>query len=110
MSEKTPQDHKAKDGLFTFTHKGKKHELPPVADAAPKVSGGITMDAIMQPDDEMAQLRLGLAMLQASDVPDETMSALRSMSTPDMLETLGAWMQHKSSDEASLGESSSSSN
>lgn len=110
MPTKTPQDRKQVGDPFTFTVKGKKYTLPSAEDAAPKVDGGYSMDAILYPDDEMAQLRLGLAMLAASGATDAAMQALRSLPSQDMLTTVGEWMAHKpAKGQASAGESSSSS-
>lgn len=90
MSEKQPADHK--DGTYTFTHKGKKHRLPSPSEHAEDVPAGVTMDAIMHPDDEMAQIRLGYSMLTAARPDAAALEALRSMSTKDMLTIVGEWM------------------
>ena len=109
MPTKTPQDHKSPSDLFTFTVKGKSFTLPSAEDSAGKVDGGISMDAILDPDDDMAQLRLGLAMLKASGADADAMTALRSLPTEEMLQTVGGWMNHKPMGQASAGESSGSS-
>jgi hypothetical protein len=110
MPAKTPQDRKTADDLYRFTVQGKSFTLPSPESAAPKVGGGVTMDAILAPDDEMAQLRLGLAMLNASGADPEALAALRSMPAEEMLTTVGEWMEHKPKGQASVGESSGSSN
>ena len=109
MPAKTPQDRKTADDLYRFTVKGKSYTLPSAEAAAPKVDGGVSMDAILNPDDDMAQLRLGLAMLNASGVEPEALAALRSLPTDEMLTAVGEWMAHKPKGQASAGESSSSS-
>ena len=107
---KQPADRKPKaDAPFTFKAPGedkngkpitKTYTLPKVTEEnAAKIPGGVTLDAIMKPDDQMAQLRLSLAQLDACEVPDATMKALRSLPTDQMMETIGEW----------LGESSGSS-
>lgn len=97
---KTPQDRKAKATPFKFTVDGKSYTLPNVdEEVAQKVPGGITMDAVMKPDDAMAQMRLGFATLEATNPTPAAMAALRSLPTERMLEVFGRW----------LGESSGSS-
>lgn len=96
MPAKTPADHKAKDAPFTFTVKGKSYTLPNPHEHADQVPGGITMDAIMRPDDEMTQLRLGFAMLEAAKPDAKAIEALRSLPTSEMLEVFGRWMGESS--------------
>jgi len=91
----TPQDNKPKaDTAFTFKGAdGKTYKLPaPNENAAELVPGEITHDAIMSPDNEMAQLRLGFATLDACKPTPAAMKALRSLSTKAMIEVLGEWM------------------
>lgn len=92
MPEKAPSDHKKPDEGYTFTHKGKKFRLPPPNEHAEDVPGGVTMDAIMRPDDEMAQLRLAYAMLECAKPTPAALSALREKTTKDMLGIVGEWM------------------
>lgn len=96
----TPQDHKKPDAPFTFTVAGKKHTLPKLSESAgATIPGDVTFDAIMEPDNEMAQMRLALATLIAAKPKPEALTALKSLPTNEMLEKIGAW----------LGESSGSS-
>lgn len=90
----TPQDRKPKaDAPFTFEVDGKKHTLPDVSEeAAASIPGGITYDAVMSPDDSMAQLRLGFATLEATSPKPESLAALKSLPTPKMLEVIGEWL------------------
>ena len=60
---KKPADHLSKDAPFTFTAGGKSYTLPNAGKHAEQVPGGITMDAVANPDDMMIQMRLGFAML-----------------------------------------------
>lgn len=93
MPEKTPTDRKAKDEGFTFTVKGKKYHLPAITEAvAMSVPAGVAEDAIVEPDNDMAQARLGLCTLRAAKPDPEAYAALRAMTTQDMLEVVGAWM------------------
>lgn len=94
MAQKTPQDRKTKsDEHFTFTVAGKKHKLPFITEAAANlIPGGVTMDAVLEPDNETVQLRLALVTLQAVKPAPAALTALRSLGTPEMLEVVGAWM------------------
>lgn len=87
-----PQDHKKKSKNFTFTAEGKTYTLPDPRPHADKVPGGLTMDALENPDDESAQLRLGFALLRAAGPSDKAMSAFRSLPATEMFEVLGEWM------------------
>lgn len=91
---KEPQDRKPKkaDG-FSFTANGRTYKLPNLTEkAADSIPAGLTMDAVMEPEDETVQLRLALATLQAAGPSDAAMKALRSLGTTTMLEVVGAWM------------------
>ena len=68
-------------------------------DAALKVPGEFTYAAVMDPDNEMYQMRLGFASIEAMEPPAAAMAALKSLSTKDMLKVIGDY----------LGESSGSS-
>jgi hypothetical protein len=93
MPQKTPQDRKAKDEGYSFTVAGKKYRLPPVSEeAASSIPGGVTMDAVLNPDDNTAQLRLALATLEAVKPTPAAMKALRSLGTTEMLTVVGEWM------------------
>lgn len=97
MPEKTPADRqpKAKDTEtgYRFTVKGKSYRLPPLNEkGAEEIPGAITYDAIMEPENEMAQMRLAMASLVAAAPTKAAMAALKSLSTKDMLTHVGAWM------------------
>jgi hypothetical protein len=109
MAARTPQDRKTTDAAYRFTHAGKTYTLPSTEAAAGKVPAGITMDAILEPDSEMTQARLGIAMLVACGASDEAMAAVRAMPTSDMITIIGEWMSFTPPGGASLGESSGSS-
>lgn len=102
---RTPQDRQPKDdgsGSYRFTvversAQGKSitrtFTLPDVdEETALNIPGRFTYDAIMNPDDDTAQLRLAFATLEATDVDPAAVAALKSLTTKDMLEHLGAWM------------------
>jgi hypothetical protein len=92
---------------FTFEHDGKTYTLPSGEDVAAQVPGRFLRDALMEGD--AGELRLQFAMLDRLDA-SEAVEALYDMPTPDMLEVIRAWMSHKNDEvDASLGESSSSS-
>lgn len=93
MPEKTPQDRKPADGSHKFTVKGKSYTLPKIGeDSAASIPGEITYSAVMGPDDVMAQMRLAFATLEAVKPSEAAMTALKSLSTTEMLEVVGAWM------------------
>lgn len=97
MPEKTPQDRKPKDAGYRFTVAGKTHTLPSVGeDSLSSIPGSITYDAVMRPEDQMAQMRLALATLEAAKPSKAAMEALRSLPTDQMLEHVGAWMGESS--------------
>jgi hypothetical protein len=91
---KTPQDRKPKDdGSHRFTVGGKTYRLPAIAeDAAETIPGEITYNAVMQPDNEMAQMRLALASLEAVKPSAAAMAALKSLPTTKMLTIVVEWM------------------
>ena len=93
-----PQDRKPKaDAPFSFTAGGKKHTLPrPTEDQAASIPFGITRAAVMSPDDEMAQMRLGFAMLDVVDAKPEALAALDSLPTSEAVEIFGEWMGESS--------------
>ena len=92
---KKPQDRKpkaTKSAEFTFEHDGTTYTLPTADKFAQNVPGGITADAILDPESEVAQLRLALAMLAAVEGHDDAKAALRSMSSDRMFGVVGEWM------------------
>jgi hypothetical protein len=93
MPAKTPQDHRAKDEGFTFTVGTKTYKLPELNEsAADNIPGDITYAAVMEPENDMAQLRLAFASLEAAKPSDAAMKALRSLPTTQMLTVVGDWM------------------
>ena len=114
----TPADRKPKTPSgFTFDAvvrdddgkpRTKTFALPPGETAVPKIPGKFLRDAYMDGDE--GQMRLGFAMLEAVDADQGALDALYAMPAPEMLEVIQAWMTFKPSEEdASLGESSGSS-
>lgn len=91
---KTPQDHKPKaDEAFPFTVGTKTYKLPPLSEtAAASIPGEITYAAVMEPENNMAQLRLAFASLEAAKPTDAALAALKSLPTTQMLEVVGEWM------------------
>jgi hypothetical protein len=97
MSQTTPQDRKAKDGGHKFTVKGKSYTLPALGeDAASTIPGEITYAAIMEPTNDMVQMRLAFATLEAAKPTPAALAALKSLPTKEMLEVVGAWMGESS--------------
>lgn len=93
MPVKAPQDHKAKDEGYSFTVGTKTYKLPSLGEnAADNIPGDITYAAVMDPDNDMAQLRLAFASLEAAKPSEAAMKALRSLPTARMLEVVGEWM------------------
>lgn len=97
MPQKTPQDRQPGDGGHKFTVKGKTYTLPPISEeSASAIPGAVTYAAVMRPDDEMAQLRLAFATLEAVKPSAAALTALQSLSTKEMLEVVGGWMGESS--------------
>ena len=97
MPEKTPQDRQSKNAGYAFTAKGKKYTLPHVGeDAASNIPGEITYAAVMEPDNDMVQMRLAFATLEAAKPTPAALAALKSLPTKEMLEVVGAWMGESS--------------
>lgn len=92
MPEKKPTDHQSKAEGYTFTHKGKRYTLPDFTEQRGRIPGGVVMDALMDPNSELAEVRLALSALQVSNVPAKTMAALREMPADDMFTIVGEWM------------------
>ena len=117
---KQPEDHRPKATAprqYAFTTKVEgeggrtktvTHHLPPAENAVQHLSGRALRDATLA--GEEGELRLGFQMLEACGAKPEAIEALYDLPAPEMLEHIGAWMNFKPSEEdASLGESSSSS-
>lgn len=93
MPTKAPQDHKAKDEAYSFVVGSKTYKLPPLSEtAADSIPGDVTYAAVMEPDNDMAQLRLAFASLEAAKPTEAALKALKSLSTTRMLEVVGEWM------------------
>jgi hypothetical protein len=93
MPEKTPQDRQDKTSGHKFTVKGKSYTLPKIGeDSASDIPGEITYAAIMEPENQMAQIRLLFATLEATKPAPAAMAALKSLPTNQMLEVAAAWM------------------
>lgn len=103
---KVPQDRKPKateaPGTHAFTVNGKRYVLPALTEEQVlTIPADITMDAVENPEDGVAQTRLTLATLRAADPPASVVEALRSLSTKDMLEIVGEWMNQGESEGSS---------
>lgn len=97
MPEKTPQDRQTKAGGYKFTVTGKSYTLPLIDEnAASNIPGEITYAAVMSPDDDMVQMRLAFATLEAAKPTPAALAALKSLPTKEMLEVVGAWMGESS--------------
>jgi hypothetical protein len=93
MPARTPQDHKAKDEGYSFTVGTKTFKLPNLSEtAADSIPGEVTYAAVMEPDNDMAQLRLAFASLEAAKPSEAALKALKSLPTTRMLEVVGEWM------------------
>jgi hypothetical protein len=103
----TPQDHKPKaDAPFTFEATIKNKDGKPIKkrftlpkmgeDAATDIPGEITYAAVMNPNDEMVQMRLAFASLEAARPSPAALDALRSLPTGEMLKVVGDWMGESS--------------
>lgn len=84
-------EKKKPEGEFTFTYDGEEHALPSAAAAAAKVPGKFMQDAIMETDDA-AEMRLRIAMLNASGASPAALDALREMPASDMMDVVLRWM------------------
>lgn len=84
-----PEKKKAEG--FTFTHGDETHSLPPASEAAARVPGKFMQDAIMETDDA-AEVRLRIAMLNASGATPEALDALREMPASEMMDIVLRWM------------------
>lgn len=94
---KVPQDRKPKatdaPGTHPFTVNGKRYVLPALTeDQVLTIPADITMDAVENPENGLAQTRLAMATLRAADPPASVIAALRTLSTRDMMEIVGEWM------------------
>lgn len=95
MSTPTPKDHASKGTKFTVTVDGKPKTftLPPInEETAGKIPGEIVYNAVMNPSDDMAQMRLTMANLEASGVTPQVKDALLSLPFADVMRVLGEWM------------------
>lgn len=102
----TPQDKPKAEAAFTFKAKvpgkdgkpvTKTFTLPPITtEAAGSVPGEITYAAIMSPDDDMAQLRLAFATLEAAKPAPAALAALKSLPHSEMLGVVYDWMGESS--------------
>ena len=101
---KTPADRQPKTGStddgHRFTIGSKTYTLPPVGDRAEELPASLTMDAVENPDDMQAQARIGFALLRLV-ADNDTLDALRSLSTADMMKIVGEWMAEGESEGSS---------
>jgi hypothetical protein len=92
---KQPQDRKRKaKSTFTFTGSdGTIHTLPLIGeDAAEKVPFKFTRRLVMNPDDNMAMMAQGFALLDVVGAAPEAIEALGELSTETAVEIVGEWM------------------
>lgn len=91
----SPQDHKTAGTTFTAKVNGKPKTftLPPITEeSAGSIPGEIVYKAVMNPDDEMAELRLALANVDAAGIKPATKDALLSLPFLEMMKVVGEWM------------------
>lgn len=112
-ARRSPQDRrtKAKTGAFTFKAEvtvpasanqdekkvTKTFTLPPASAGAGKVKGRLLRDAALD-GSPIAQVSLGLAMLEACGADQEAIDALYDLSTDEMTSILDEWMRNDSGD------------
>lgn len=77
---------------FVFHHKGKQYTLPSAKESVTRIPAGVLIDAVMD-GDEMAELRLGLATLEASGASKAVIDALREKPFAEFGQILSRWMQ-----------------
>lgn len=103
---KQPEDHKTKPKPYSFKGEGgKSYTLPFASKGAASVPGQVTRDAIMDRDDETAQMRLGFALLEACGASEAALAAVYAKPTSEMIDLLGEWMQHGDGEGAELPQS-----
>lgn len=86
-----------KGSTYRFTHDGKTYELPPASSVVTKIGADVLMDFV-EAADALAEVRLGVALLKAAAVDEETMQALRSKTAGEFAEILVDWMQASGGD------------
>lgn len=100
-TRKAPADRKPKaaqlvaaangDGPgYTFSHEGRTYRLPAVT--AEDIPAGAVIDAL-EAGGDLAEVRLGLAVLKAVDIEPEAMQALRSMPLGEFAPLIAAWLR-----------------
>jgi hypothetical protein len=100
--------NKIPEGMFTFEHNGTTHWLAPGETKVRELPGRAYRDAYMDGDD--GENRLKFALLELVDTSEGALDALYSMPGPEMFTVIREWETFKPSEEdASLGESSASS-
>lgn len=94
MPEKTPQDRKPKaEAGHKFTVKGKTYTLPAMSESgAETIPGEVTYAAVMEPENQMAQVRLAFASLEAAKPSEAALKALKSLPTSEMMTVVSEWM------------------
>lgn len=92
---------------FTFKHKDKVFVLPPAISGQENMEAGVLMDAVLDDQGGIGELRLGFATLKASNPDPKALEALRAKPIPECMEILTRWMTDTGT---SPGESERSSN
>lgn len=91
----SPEDHKTSGTKFTAVIDGKPKTftLPPITEkSAGSITASIVYDAVMNPGDDMAELRLALANLDAAGTKPAVKNALLSLPFAEMMRIVGEWM------------------
>lgn len=100
-SRKRPQDRKPKaavveaaasDFAYTFVHDGAEYALPHPSKGSANIATGIVRAAILRPTDQMAQMALGFAMLEACDTDGDAVEALYAKPIGESTALIQAWM------------------
>lgn len=95
--------------MFEFEHDGKTYRIPSGQTKARDVPGKLIRDAYMDGDE--GEMRLGFTLLEMVDAEPGAVDALYAMPAPEMLDVFRDWMRFRPSvEDATLGESSASSN
>ena len=84
---------------FQFEHEGTVYELPRLdPDQAHQASGKLVRDALMNPEDTAAQLRLTIATLEAAVTSPATLEALYAKPWEQVGEIVNAWLSAQGAD------------
>ncbi|GAA5143327.1 hypothetical protein GCM10023340_08530 [Nocardioides marinquilinus] len=78
--------------VYSFTEDGQTYHLPAINEGVADVPGRYTIDAVLHPENEMAQTALGFAMLKTADIPPDVRAVLENLPTGRLLTIVREWM------------------